>query len=157
DSTEGASQYSSGKSFTGMFAYAMTKAQYEKLQLPMVKIDALWKNDDTSERVGDDGYFPLPVNDAGLEKAKAVANLYPDKMVTDSIEDKEIIVAKEDINETQILESIKVTIQGVQYAVVTQTAVHAERFTNYGDNGLVAITAKNTIENGSDFGFDKFL
>src|SRR5690606_14561915 len=157
DSTEGASQYSSGKSFTGMFAYAMTKAQYEKLQLPMVKIDALWKNDDTSDRIGDDGYFPLPVNDAGLEKAKAVANLYPDKMVTDSIADKELIFAKEDINETQEFEGIKVTLHGVQYADVTPTEAHAERFTNFGDNGLVAITAKYTIENGSDVAFYKFL
>lgn len=156
DSTEGASLYSKG-TFTGFDAFMITKDQFEKSQLPILKIDALWRGEDVSDRIGEQGVLPLPFSDAGIEKAKATADLYPDKMLTDSIAEKEVFFAKEDINESQTIDKVKVTLNGVQYANITPTDGHKERFKNFGDGPLVALTAKFTIENNSDVPFEQFL
>ncbi len=156
-STEHASQYSKGKSFTGMNAHTMTKAQFEKLTTPTLKIDALFLDDDVSKKLGEDAVFKLPFNEGGAKKAETTAELYQDKMVTDNIADKEIFFQKTDMNETKEIDGVKITLDGVQYANVTPTDAHADRFTNFGDGGLVALTVKTTIENGSETPFDKFL
>ncbi|RST77354.1 DUF5068 domain-containing protein [Siminovitchia acidinfaciens] len=157
DDSEDVSQFSKGKSFTGMNAHSMTKAQFDKLSSPTLKIDALFLNNDTSKRLGEDAVFKLPFNDKGAEKAAASGEQYQDKMVTDNIADKEIFFEKTEINETKEIDGVKITLDGVQYANVTPTDGHAERFSNFGDSGLVAITLKTTIENGSDTPFDKYL
>lgn len=155
DSTEGASLYSAGKSFTGLDAFLITKEQFEKSKLPILKIDALWRGDDVSDRIGEEGVIPLPLSDEGKEKAGATANLYQDKMVTDTVAEKELFFSKEDINETKEIDKVKVTLNGVQYANITPTEGNKERFKNFGDGPLVALTAKFTVENNSDTAFDQ--
>lgn len=157
DSTENVSQYSKGKTFTGMNAHSMTKAQFEKLNSPTLKIDKLFLNDDVSQRLGEDAVFKLPFNAKGAEKAAVSSQLYQDKMVTDNIADKEVFFEKLDINETKEIDGVKITLNGVQYANVTPTEANINRFSNFGDSGLVALTVKMTIENRSDTPFDKFL
>ncbi|MBO0993831.1 DUF5068 domain-containing protein [Bacillus sp. SD088] len=155
ESTEGASLYSAGKSFTGLDAFLITKDQFEKSQLPILKIDALWRGEDVSDRIGEEAVIPLPLSDEGKNKAKESANLYQDKMVTDTIAEKEVFFSEEDINETQEIDKVKVTLNGVQYADITPTDGHKERFKNFGDGPLVALTAKFTVENNSDEAFDQ--
>ncbi|QED46145.1 DUF5068 domain-containing protein [Cytobacillus dafuensis] len=155
--TDDVSQYSKEKSFSGLVAYAMTKEQFEKLETPTLKIDALWLNNNVSDRLGTEAVFVLPFNEEGVKKAEATAGLYADKMLTDTIADKELFFAKEDINETKEIDKVKVTLNGVQYTNVTPTAANKERFTNFGDGPLVALTAKLTVENGSDVAIEKFL
>ncbi|MBS4218432.1 DUF5068 domain-containing protein [Bacillus sp. FJAT-49711] len=157
DSSDNFSQYSKGKSFTGMNAHSMTKAQFEKLKSPTLKIDALFLNDDVSQKLGEDAIFKLPFNDEGAEKAAASTQLYQDKMVTENIADKEVFFENTDINETKEIDGVKITLNGVQYANVTPTAAYKESFTDFGDSGVVALTVKTTFENGSEIPFDKFL
>lgn len=76
------SQYSKGKTFTGMNAHSMTKAQFDKLSSPTLKIDTLFLNDDVSQKLGEAAVFKLPFNDEGAEKAAVSSQLYQDKMVT---------------------------------------------------------------------------
>jgi hypothetical protein len=54
------------------------------------------------------------------------------------------------INETQKLGDVNVTLEGVQYTEVTPTAANVERFSNFGDNGIVALTVKLKLDNQSD-------
>ena len=68
-----------------------------------------------------------------------------------------MLFEKVDINETKEIDGVKITLNGVQYANVTPTEAYSNSFSNFGDSGLVALTAKMTIENGSDTPFDKFL
>lgn len=157
ESTENVSQFSKGKSFTGMIAHTMTKAQFDKLTAPTLTIDKLFLNDDVAQTIGEEAVFKLPFNEQGTEKAETSSKLYQDKMVTDNIADKEVFFEKADINETKEIDGVKITLDGVQYANVTPTAAHAERFTNFGDGELVALTVKTTIENGSETPFDKFF
>ncbi|MDZ5472337.1 DUF5068 domain-containing protein [Bacillus sp. 31A1R] len=157
DSTENPSQYTKGTTFTGMNAHSMTKAQFEKLSSPTLKIDALFLNDDVSQKLGEAAIFKIPFNDEGVEKAAASSKLYQDRMMTDSIADKEVFFEKTDINETKEIDGVKITLNGVQYANVTPTEAYKDSFSDFGDSGVVALTAKITIENGSDTPFDKYL
>lgn len=157
DSNEDFSQYSKGKTFSGMNAHSMTKAQFEKLSSPTLKIDALFLNDDVSQKLGVDAVFKIPFNDEGVEKAAASSQLYQDKMTTDNIAEKEVFFEKTDMNETKEIDGVKITLNGVQYAYVTPTEAYKESFSDFGDSGVVALTAKITIENGSDTPFEKFL
>jgi len=157
DSSEDFSQYSKGKSFTGMNAHSMTKAQFEKLSSPTLKIDALFLNNDVSQKLGEEAIFKIPFNDEGAEKAAVSSQLYQDKLVTDNIADKKVFFEKMDINETKEIDGVKITLNGLQYADITPTAAYKDSFTDFGDTGVVALTLKLTVENGSKTPFDKFF
>lgn len=150
DSNDVVGQYSKGESFTGMEAHMITKAQFKNLEAPKLTISTPFLEGDTGKSFGEEAVFFLPFTDKGAEKATATADLYQDKMVTDSVADKELFFAKEDINVTESIDDVKITLEGVQYANITPTAGHADRFSNFGDGPLVALTLKFNIENGSD-------
>ncbi len=141
-------QFSPGK-YTGMQAYTMTKAQYERLSAPTYTIDIPMLEDDFNKRIGKEAIFKVPFNEDGAEKASKSSALYADKMVTDTIADKELFFAKEDIDETQKIDDVTVTLEGIQYADVKPTTAHASRFSNFGDGPLVALTAKLQVKNDS--------
>ncbi|QUW20596.1 DUF5068 domain-containing protein [Sporosarcina sp. Marseille-Q4063] len=149
DSKDSFGLYSKG-SFTGLSAHMITKAQFEKLESPRMTISTPYLDEDTSKGFGDEAVFFFPITEEGTKKAEATSKLYADKMVTESIADKELFFSKEDINEEQSIDDVKVTLEGVQYATVTPTAAHADRFSNFGDGPLVGLTIKLSIENGSD-------
>lgn len=149
-------QFGPGK-FTGMLAYTMTKAQYERLTAPTFTIDIPMLEDDFNKRIGKDAVFKIPFNNEGAEKASKSSALYADRMVLDTIADKELFFSKEDINETQKIDDVSITLEGVQYADVKPTAAHASRFSNFGDGPLVALTAKFQVKNDSKEAFTKSL
>ena len=155
DSTEGVSAYSKG-TFTGMDAHMITKAQFEKLESPRMTISKPYLEGDASKSFGEEAVFFLPFTEDGAKKAESTSKLYADKMVTDSVADKELFFSKEDINEEQSIEDVKITLEGVQYANITPTAGHADRFSNFGDGPLVALTIKFKVDNGSDELITKF-
>ncbi|ARK32884.1 DUF5068 domain-containing protein [Halalkalibacter krulwichiae] len=157
DSNDNFSQYSKGATYTGMNAHSMTKAQFDKLSSPTLKIDAFFLEDDVSKRIGEDAIFQIPFNDEGVEKAAVSSQLYQDKMTTDNIADKEVFFEETDMNETKEIDGVKITLNGVQYADLTPTEAYKDSFSDFGENGVVALTAKVTIENGSDTPFDKFF
>lgn len=154
---EGHSQFSKGKSVTGLVAFMITNEQFEKMNTPILKIDKFFLNDDTSKTFGEEAVFTIPMNDTSIDKAASNANLYPDKMVTDTIAEKEIFYAQEEIQEMKEMDGVKITLNGVQYANITPTAAHKDRFSNFGDGPLVALTTKITIENGSSLPIPKFF
>ena len=155
DSTEGVSDYSKG-SFTGMDAHMITKAQFEKLESPRMTISTPYLEGDASKSFGEEAVFFLPFTEEGAKKAESTAKLYADKMVTDSVADKELFFSNEDINEEQSIDDVTITLEGVQYANITPTAGHADRFSNFGDGPLVALTIKYKVDNGSDALISKF-
>ncbi|MFD1206305.1 DUF5068 domain-containing protein [Sporosarcina contaminans] len=149
-------QYGPG-TYTGMQAYTMTKAQYERLLAPTYTIDIPMLEDDFKKRIGNDAVFKIPFNEDGAEKASKSAALYADKMVTDTIADKELFFSKEDMNETQKIDEVSITLEGVQYADITPTTANEGRFVNFGDGPLVALTAKFQVKNDSNEAIAKSL
>ena len=155
DSHDTVSLYTKG-SFTGKAAHMITKAQFEKLDSPRLTISTPYLEGDVSKSFGEEAVFFLPFTEEGTKKAESTSKLYADKMVTDSVADKELFFSKEDINEEQSIDDVKITVEGVQYATITPTAGHAERFSNFGDGPLVALTIKYKVDNGSDELISKF-
>lgn len=157
DSNDVVRQYSKGKSFTGMQAYAMTKEQFDRIKAPTLTISQPFLNDDTSKLIGKEAVFKLPFSGVATKISTIVPEYYADKMVTDNIADKVLFFSKEDINEEKEIDGVKVVLNGVQYAKITPTTAHASRFSNFGEGPLVALTAKFTVKNDSDLSFSKFL
>ncbi|MBO1910079.1 DUF5068 domain-containing protein, partial [Microvirga sp. 3-52] len=149
DSNDTVSLYSKG-SFTGLSAHMITKAQFEKLESPRMTISTPYLEEDTSKPFGEEAVFFFPITEEGTKKAEATSKLYADKMVTESIADKELFFSEEDISKEQSIDDVKVTLEGVQYANITPTTAHADRFSNFGEGPLVALTIKLSVENGSD-------
>lgn len=156
DNEEVTRQYGPG-TYTGMQAYTMTKAQYERLKAPTYTIDIPMLEDDFKKRIGNEAIFKVPFNEEGAEKASKSAALYADKMVTETIADKELFFSKEDINETQKIDEVSITLEGVQYADITPTTANEGRFVNFGDGPLVALTAKFQVKNDSNEAITKSL
>ncbi|WP_218212232.1 hypothetical protein, partial [Pseudomonas sp. 2822-15] len=86
---------------------------------PTLKIDALFLNDDVSQKLGNDAIFNIPFNEEGEKKAEATSLLYQDRMTTDNIADKEVFYEENEINETKEIDGVKITLNGAQYANVT--------------------------------------
>ncbi|MBY0223609.1 DUF5068 domain-containing protein [Mammaliicoccus sciuri] len=149
-------QYAPGK-YTGMQAYTMTKDQYERLVAPTFTVDIPLLEDDFDKRIGKEAIFKIPFNEDGAEKASKSSDLYADKMVTDTIADKDLFFAKEDMNETQKIDKVTITLDGIQFANIKPTTAHAERFRNFGDGPLVALTAKFQVKNDSGEAITKSL
>ncbi|GEN83810.1 hypothetical protein SLU01_21220 [Sporosarcina luteola] len=149
-------QYAPGK-YTGLQSYTMTKAQYERLSAPTYTFDIPTLEDDFNKRIGKEAIFKVPFNEKGAEKASKSAALYADKMVTDTIADKELFFSKEDINETQKIDEVTITLEGVQYADITPTTANEGRFVNFGEGPLVALTAKFQVKNDSKEAITKLL
>lgn len=149
-------QYGPGK-YTGLQSYTMTKAQYERLSAPTYTFDIPMLEDDFNKRIGKEAIFKVPFNEKGAEKASKSAALYADKMVTDTIADKELFFSKEDINETQKIDEVTITLEGVQYADITPTTANEGRFVNFGEGPLVALTAKLQVKNNSKEAIAKSL
>lgn len=156
DKDKAGRQYSPGK-YTGMQSYTMTKDQYQRLTAPTFTIDMPMLEDDFYKQIGKDAIFKVPFNADGAEKATKSSALYADKMVTDTIADKELFFAKEDVNETQKIDDVSITLEGVQYANVKPTTANAERFRNFGDGPLVALTAKFQVKNDSSIAISKSM
>lgn len=156
DQDKAGRQFAPGK-YTGMQSYTMTKTQFERLKAPTYTIDIPTLEDDFNKRIGKEAVFKIPFNEDGAEKASKSSAMYADRMVTDTIADKELIFAKEDMNETQKIDDVTITLEGIQYADVKPTTAHASRFSNFGDGPLVALTAKFQVKNDSNEAITKSM
>ncbi|MCI2256988.1 hypothetical protein L2D08_21915 [Domibacillus sp. PGB-M46] len=75
---------------------------------------------------------------------------HQDRLITDSVANKKMIFEKSGINETKQIDDVEVTLGGVEYTEVIPTVANVERFKNFGESGVVALTVKLKIDNQSD-------
>ncbi|MFP3472049.1 hypothetical protein R0J90_18540, partial [Micrococcus sp. SIMBA_144] len=73
-------------------------------------------------------------------QVESESDIYPDRLTTGNMADKEMIFEKAGIDETKQIEDVDVTLNGVQYAEIKPTAGNESRFSNFGDAGIVALT-----------------
>ncbi|HEY4601425.1 MAG TPA: DUF5068 domain-containing protein [Cerasibacillus sp.] len=107
-------------------------------------------NKDYKGSYKEEGFFDFAINEEQVEKLATATKFYEDKLTTDSIATKELIFEKTDINETQELDKFKFTVEGVQYTEITPNESSKERFRNFGDNDLVALTIQVAMDNQSN-------
>lgn len=145
--------FKSGSEHNFFHIFILTEEEYIKaLSLdPKLIVEAgASKNKDFSDSYREEGFFSFPLNEEQSEKAANATDFYQDKLTTNGIATKELISEKKDINESQEIDKFKITIEGVQYTDIVPNDSSKERFKNFGDNDLVAMTIQVSTENQSD-------
>ncbi|WP_010098794.1 DUF5068 domain-containing protein [Ornithinibacillus scapharcae] len=145
--------YEPGSIRNGYVTFSMTTDEYERLQQvePKFVIEAGASfNDDFSDSFGNDAVFDFVYSAEQGEKVASAPKFYQDQLTTENIATKEMIFEDLDLNESQELDKFKLTIEGVQYTTITPNETSKERFSNFGDDELVAMTLKINIDNQSD-------
>ncbi|WP_158301903.1 copper amine oxidase N-terminal domain-containing protein [Paenibacillus mesophilus] len=74
---------------------------------------------------------------------------YPDLLTTEKIAQKQLLFTWQP-KRSKELKHIKITLEGYQWAKLTIDPAYIDSFKGYGDNGIIALTAKYRIENESD-------
>ncbi|MBD1381477.1 DUF5068 domain-containing protein [Bacillus sp. IB182487] len=147
------SKWAAGEKVSGLVSFTLTNAQFDSLKTVKPKFvigGGVADNKQYSGSNQEKGIFDFTFSGEQQEATANATKFYPDQLTTGNMADKTMIFEKTDINETQQLDHIKVTLEGVQYAEVTPTEANKVRFSNFGDNGIVALTVKLDLDNQSD-------
>lgn len=96
--------------------------------------------------IGSPGKFSLSLNKQGSEKVAADKTFYQDKATVDNLGEKKMLKEKSNINQSQKLEKVNITLDGYQFTEFTPNSVEAPRFNNF-KNGIVLLTMKFKIDN----------
>ncbi len=145
------SLFEAGEKVTGLMSFTLTDAEFEKLKTVKPKYiieggladNDQFKNSNPQQSPAYDFIY-------GDEQAKQTAGqpqYYQDRLTTDNMADKKMIFEKSGINDTQEIDKVKITVEGVQYTEVIPTEANKARFSNFGDSGVVALTVKLNIDN----------
>lgn len=150
--TPGSSKYAAGEKVSGFLTFLYTNAEFADLEQANSKFKisaSAADNDQFKNRLGLDGIFEFPTS---AEKAESIAgkeDFYQDRIVTDNVAEKKMLFQKSDINKTEELNGVAVTVEGVQYTLLTPTESYKNSFSNFGDSGVIALTMKLNINNQS--------
>lgn len=145
------SLFEAGEKVTGLMSFTLTDAEFEKLKTVKPKYiieggladNDQYKNSNPQQSPAYDFIY-------GDEQAKQTAGqpqFYQDRLTTDNMADKKMIFEKSGINDTQEIDKVKITVEGVQYTEVIPTEANKASFSNFGDSGVVALTVKLNIDN----------
>ncbi|MFC0300892.1 DUF5068 domain-containing protein [Virgibacillus soli] len=151
--TEKTNMFLAGTEKNFFLTFVMTNEQYEKLQKndPKFIIEAgASENEDYTNSFGSEAVFDFAISKDQAEKAASAPTFYQDKLTTDNIAKKELIFEDLEINKTEELYDYKLTVEGVQYTEITPNESSKDRFRNFGDDELVALSVKLSVDNQSD-------
>ncbi|KRT87112.1 MULTISPECIES: DUF5068 domain-containing protein [Bacillus] len=147
------SKWAAGEKVSGLVSFTLTDEQFDSLKKVKPKFIIGGGAADNSKFSGSNhkkGIFDFVYSDKQEAQAKSESKLFPDKLTTDNLANKKMIFEKQGIDETKQLGDVKVTLEGVQYTEVIPTKANKERFSNFGDNGIVAVTVKLKLDNQTD-------
>ncbi|QWG31638.1 DUF5068 domain-containing protein [Bacillus mycoides] len=139
-----------GETISGYIAYPFGKDDLAKiLSLSTVSVSvptAQANKGKFDAPIGSPGNFSLSLNKQGAEKVAADKTFYQDKVTANNMGDKKMLKEQSDINNSQELGAVNVTLDGYQFAQFTPNSVEAPRFTNF-KNGIVLLTVKFKLDN----------
>ena len=148
------SQFGAGEKVTGLVSFVLTTDDYENIKSVKPKFviqGGASENKDFSGSYPDSATFDFAYSSEQKQEAKAEANrFYQDDLILENIAEKKMIFEKKGIDDTKQLEDLSVTLNGVQYTEVIPSKESEAKFSNFKDGGVVAITAKLTVENKSN-------
>ncbi|MCA0171419.1 DUF5068 domain-containing protein [Bacillus sp. RAR_GA_16] len=154
------SKFGAGEKVSGLVTFTLTNDQYDVMTdvKPKFVIEGgAADNDQFKDSFKGNATFDLIYGEEQKAEVESEAGLYPDQLTTGNMADKEMIFEKSGIDKTKQLGDVEVTLNGVQYAEIKPTAGNEERFSNFGDVGIVAVTVKLTLNNQSDMPINTFL
>ncbi|MGA9290298.1 MAG: DUF5068 domain-containing protein [Anaerobacillus sp.] len=158
--TEQPSKYDAGEKVTGLVTFTLTNEQYDVMTSVKPKFVIEGGASDNDEFKGSykgTATYDLIYGEEQKTQVESESDIYPDRLTTGNMADKEMIFEKSGIDETKQIEDVDVTLNGVQYTEIKPTAGNESRFSNFGDAGIVALTVKLTIDNQSDQKLNTFL
>ncbi|MEK5172654.1 DUF5068 domain-containing protein [Heyndrickxia sp. FSL W8-0496] len=148
------SLFAAGEKVTGLLNFLFTNEQFETMKTvkPKYIIEGGVADNDQFKGSfrGDSPAYDFIYSG---EQKKAIATqpkFYQDRLTMDNMADKKMIFEKTGIDKTLRLGDVKVTLEGVQYTDITPTAASKERFRNFNESGIVALTVKLNIDNQSN-------
>ncbi|ENQ3107952.1 protein of unknown function [Bacillus sp. 491mf] len=139
-----------GKTVSGYVAYPFGKDDLTKilgLSTVSVKVPEAQANKGKFDApIGSSGNFALSLNKQGSEKVSADKTFYKDKVTVDNMGEKKMLNEKANINKSEQLGDVKVTLNGHQFTKFTPNSVEAPRFENF-KNGIVLLTVQFKLDN----------
>ncbi|WP_459500439.1 DUF5068 domain-containing protein [Bacillus sp. C1] len=139
-----------GETVSGYVAYPFGKDDLTKiLEVSTVSVDvpaAQANKGKFDAPIGSPGKFALGLNKQGAEKVTGDKTFYQDKATVDNMGEKKMLKEKSNINASQDLAGVNVTLDGYQFTQFTPNSVEAPRFGSF-KNGVALLTAKFKIDN----------
>lgn len=147
-----------GETITGYYAYPFSPELLDKIiDLSTVTVmvnEPHSEKGDVNSKFGKEGQFVLALNEEGAKKAEENAAFYNDKATYENMGEKKMLEEKHDINKSEMLRDVKVTLDGYQFTEFVPNEVEEPRFSNF-TNGIVLLTAKFLVDNGGDQEIDQ--
>ncbi|MDM5237223.1 DUF5068 domain-containing protein [Bacillus cereus] len=139
-----------GETISGYIAYPFGKddlAKISSLSTVSVTVPTAQANKGKFDApIGSPGNFSLSLNAQGAEKVAADKTFYQDKVTANNMGDKKMLKEKSNINNSQELGAVNVTLDGYQFTQFTPNSVEAPRFANF-KNGIVLLTVQFKLDN----------
>lgn len=148
-----ASKFSPGEKVTGLVTFTLTNQEFDSLKTVKPKFIIEGGAADNPKFKGSfkgNAIFDFTYSEEQKQQSANQPTFYPDRMTTDNLADKKMIFEKTGINETKQVGDVSVTLDGVQYTEILPTPANKERFRNFGDSGIVAVTVKFKLDNKSN-------
>ena len=146
-------KFAPGEKVSGLISFIFTNDEFKALDSVKPKFIIEGGAADNNQFSGSNkqqAVFDFPYSGGQQEELNNATSFYPDRLTTANMANKEMIFEETAINETKQLDDVKVTLAGVQYTEIEPTPDNKERFRNFGDKGIVAITVKLNLDNQTD-------
>lgn len=147
-----------GDEVTGYYTYPMGESRLQEIlevgdvqvEVPQPQEEA----DDYSSTLGEEGTFTLGMDEEGTAKneEKESKGFYKDAITDDNMGEKTMLDEDTDFNKTEALRDVDVTLEGYQFTEFVPNKESEASFQS--DNGIILLTVKFNIDNGSDSEID---
>ena len=152
DDASNISKYPAGFKKQGFLSFVMTNEQYNKLAKTKPKLiiaGGASEREDMREGYVVEAVFDFIYNEDSKKATVSGPDYYKDDLTNQNIADKKMIFEKKDIGQKLELYGLEVTLEGIQYTEIKPTAQYANTFSNFADDGIVAVTVKLNVDNKS--------
>ncbi|MCR6109124.1 DUF5068 domain-containing protein [Bacillus sp. A301a_S52] len=152
EADEGTNVYKAGTEKEFWVVSRITTDQYEEIDnngARYVLEASAAENEDYSGPLGTEASFEFVSNPDQAQSFADTPDWYADGLTTDNLGTKELITEFPDLNITEEIEGLSLTLEGIQYVDFVPNEINEGAFVNYGDEDLVALTAKVLMENNS--------
>ncbi|MCR6105035.1 DUF5068 domain-containing protein [Salipaludibacillus agaradhaerens] len=103
-----------------------------------------------SDSLGGDQTFDFNVTEEQAGEATEAHDFYRDDFTANNMGEKTLFAEVADLNDSQELEGVTATVEGVQYVDFVPNEANEARFSNFEGEDIVILTAKLLVDNESD-------
>ncbi|MFC0523392.1 DUF5068 domain-containing protein [Pontibacillus salicampi] len=146
------SKYAAGEKVSGLISFTLTKEEFQAVKNVNPKFiieGGVADNKQYSGAFQEDATFDFAYSGEQSKENASNDAFYPDRMTNDNLADKKMI-SDQKVNESKQIGDVNVTVEGVQYTEIIPTKGNEQRFSNFGDSGIVSVGVKVNLDNQSE-------